>query len=85
MKIDRAATFGSHEKLLASRIKHRQKRLRLEDLRAKWIDVSGRLAESNRLTLTVTIVKIIQRTNQLLLFHLVKLQEVIIVWPALEH
>jgi len=32
MKTDGAATFGSHDKLLASKIEHRQKRLRLEDL-----------------------------------------------------
>jgi len=37
MKIDRAATFGSHYKLLASKIERRQKRLRLEDLRRKDI------------------------------------------------
>ena|SRR6218665_2190244 len=32
MKTDRAATFGSYDKLLASKIERCQKRLRLEDL-----------------------------------------------------
>jgi len=53
MKTDRAATFGSHDKLLASKIERRQKRLRLEDLRREKhsmineLNAVGRLAEGN--------------------------------------
>ena len=33
MEADRAATFGSRDKLLSAKIERRQKRIRLEDLR----------------------------------------------------
>ena len=52
MKTDLAATFGSNDKLLASKLERRQKRLRLEDLhREKHSAINesntlGRLAES---------------------------------------
>jgi len=53
MKTDRAATFGSHDKLLASKIERHQKRLRLEDLHCEKhsaineLNTLGRLAESD--------------------------------------
>src|SRR6218665_1356706 len=53
IKTDRAATFDSHDKLLASKIERRQKRLRLEDLHCEKhsaineSNILGRLAESD--------------------------------------
>lgn len=53
MKTDRAATFGSRDKLLSSKIERRQKRMRLEDLRREKhstinkLNTVRRLAESD--------------------------------------